>query len=124
MFLRLFILLLLTIHYSTLTFAQETPVTTEQQLENLADAEESETEDDSFLQELQRFKKQPINLNKADADELKQLRVITDLQISNLISYRNLFGNLMSIYELQAIPSWDIPTIKKIIPFSTAFLIK
>jgi hypothetical protein len=44
---------------------------------------------------------------------------LTDLQIDNLISYRNLFGNLISIYELQAIPAWEILTIKKLLPFIT-----
>ena len=109
----------LIIHYSTITFSQEIPVTTEQQLENQTDADQGETEDDSYLQELEQFKKNPINLNIADADELKQLRIITDLQIANLISYRNLFGKLISMYELQAVPAWDINTIRKLLPFVT-----
>jgi hypothetical protein len=100
-------------------WGQEIPVTTEQQLENLADADQAETEDDTYLQDLEHFKKNPVNLNTADADELKQLRIITDLQIANLISYRNLFGKLITIYELQAVPAWDISTIKKILPFVT-----
>ena len=98
---------------------QEIPITTEQQLENQTDADQAETEDDAYLQELEQFRKNPINLNTADADELKQLRIVTDLQIANLISYRNLFGKLISIYELQAVPSWDVGTIKKIAPFVT-----
>lgn len=111
----LIILFLLQLSFNT--YSQEIPVTTEQQLENLADADQSETEDDSYLLELEHFKKDPINLNKADADELKQLRVISALQINNLITYRNLLGKLFSIYELQAVPSWDIATIKKVLPF-------
>lgn len=107
------------VHQSGFSTAQEIPVTTEQQLENLADATEEETEDDSYLQDLERFRKDPLNLNLADEDELAQLRVLNDLQIASLISYRMLFGKLLSIYELQAIPSWDIGTIRKIIPFIT-----
>jgi hypothetical protein len=112
-------LTLFTIHHSLFTFSQEIPVNTEQQLENLADAEQAETEDDTYLQDLEHFKKNPVNLNTADADELKQLRIITDLQIANLISYRNIFGKLISIYELQAVPAWDVSTIRKILPFIT-----
>lgn len=116
---RLFVILL-SIHFLIVTCSgQEIPVTTEQQLENLADAEQAETEDDTYLQELEHFKNNPVNLNTADADELKQLRILTGLQIANLISYRNLFGKLISIYELQAVPSWNITTIKKIVPFVT-----
>ena len=113
------LIILFTIHYSLFTFGQEIPITTEQQLENLSDADQGETEDDTYLLELEYFKKNPVNLNTADADELKQLRIITDLQIANLISYRNLFGKLISLFELQSVPSWDVSTIKKIIPFVT-----
>lgn len=98
-------------------WGQEIPISTEQQLENLTDADQAETEDDTFLQELENFRRNPINLNTSDADELKQLRLVTDLQIANLISYRNLFGKFISIYELQAIPAWDLNTIRKILPF-------
>jgi Helix-hairpin-helix motif len=116
---RALVILLSTIHLSLFTFCQEIPVSTEQQLENLADADQAETEDDTYLQDLEHFKKNPVNLNTADADELKQLRIITDLQIANLISYRNIFGKLITIYELQAVPSWDVSTIRKILPFIT-----
>lgn len=100
-------------------YAQEIPVNTEQQLENLTDADQAETEDDSYLQQLEYFRKNPLNLNTADVNELRDLRILTDLQIENLISYRRLFGKLISIYELQAVPAWDINTIKKLLPFIT-----
>ncbi|MEO7982552.1 MAG: helix-hairpin-helix domain-containing protein, partial [Bacteroidota bacterium] len=101
-------------------WGQEIPLSTEQQLENQTDADQGETEDDSYLQELEQFRRNPININSAEAEELKQLRIVTDLQIANLISYRNLFGKLISIYELQAVPSWDVNTIRKLLPFVTA----
>ena len=68
MWLRIFILFLFTIHYSPFTlYAQESPVSTiEQQLENLTDADQSETEDDSYLQQLEQFRKNPVNLNTTD----------------------------------------------------------
>lgn len=113
------VLLFFAVHYATFTFSQEIPVSTEQQLENLTDADQAETEDDTYLQDLEHFRKNPLNLNIADAEELKQLRIITDLQITNLISYRNLLGKFIHIYELQAIPAWNIATIKKILPFIT-----
>jgi hypothetical protein len=120
--LRCLFFILLLLHYSLLTIhAQEIPPTTEQQLENLTDADQAETEDDSYLQQLEQFKKNPVNLNTADETELKELRIITDLQIQNLISYRKLFGKLVDIYELQAVPSWDVITIRKLLPFITIF---
>lgn len=99
--------------------AQDIPQITEQKLENLTDAEQAETEDDSYLQELEQFRKNPVNLNTADESELKELRILSDLQISNLLSYRKLFGKFVSIYELQSVPAWDVITIKKLLPFVT-----
>ena len=121
MCLRLLILFLFTIHNSPFTLnAQETPVsTTEQQLENLTDADQSETEDDSYLQQLEQFRKNPVNLNTADENDLKELRILSGLQIANFISYRKLFGKFISIYELQAVPTWDIQSIKRLLPFIT-----
>lgn len=104
--------------------AQETPPTTpvivEQQLENLTENNDDvETEDDAFLQEMQHFIKDPINLNDADESDLKELKIISALQIQNLISYRKLFGKFINIYELQAVPGWNVSMIKRIRPYIT-----
>ena len=102
-------------------YAQVTePVTTvtEQQLEKVTqNNEDLETEDDTYLQEMVQYIKNPINLNMAAAADLIQLRILTSIQIQNLILYRNLVGNLVDLYELQAIPGWDINTIQKIRPY-------
>ena len=104
--------------------AQETPATPpviiEQQLENLTEnSEDVETEDDSYLQEMQQFLDDPVNLNSANESDLKQLKVLTALQIQNLLSYRNLFGNFINIYELQAIPGWNVALLRRIRPYIT-----
>ena len=72
MWLRIFILFLFTIHYSPFTlYAQESPVSTiEQQLENLTDIDQAETEDDSYHQQWERFRRNPLNLNTADETDL------------------------------------------------------
>jgi hypothetical protein len=96
------------------------PVTTntEQQLENITqNNEDQETEDDYYLQQMVQFLKNPINLNTADAVELNQLRMLTALQVQHLILYRNLVGKLIDLYELQAVPGWDIATIQKLRPY-------
>ncbi len=96
------------------------PPIIEQQLENLTEnSDDLETEDDSYLQEMQHFIDDPVNLNNATESDLKQLKVLTALQIQNLISYRKFFGNFINIYELQAVPSWNISVIRKIRPYIT-----
>ncbi len=103
------------------TAAQVTePITsnTEQQLENITENNEDvETEDDSYLQQMIQYLKNPIELNYADDVELNQLRMLTPMQIRNFILYRNLVGKLVDIYELQAVPGWDINTIQKMRPY-------
>jgi hypothetical protein len=96
---------------------QELPQRQEQQLENLAEREESELDDDSFLQELERFRRRPINLNTATGDDLQRLQLLNPLQVHALLQYRVLLGSLIHLYELQAVPHWDIATIQKILPY-------
>src|SRR5436190_14097621 len=105
--------------YSFRGWGQEIPPSAEQQLESQADIDQRDIEDDSYLVQLEHFKKRPLNLNIATPDELSQFIFLTDLQINNLVSYRNLLGKFISIYELQAIPGWDIATIKKALPYVT-----
>ncbi len=98
---------------------QEQPNTTvEQQLENItANNDDTETEDDSYLQELLQYQKNPININVATEAQLKDLHFISPMQTQNLVAYRNYLGNLVDIYELQAVPGWDLATIQKIRPY-------
>lgn len=114
--------------YSGASFAQNTipaktdvPVNNiEQQLENNTAANEDEsTEDDMWLQEMAYFIKHPININNASGDDLKKLQVLSPIQIQSFTNYRKLLGSFISIYEIQAIPFWDIETIQKIKPYIT-----
>ncbi|MET0393115.1 MAG: hypothetical protein ABW019_08225 [Chitinophagaceae bacterium] len=112
-------LLIISLCYAVACPAQDLPPVTEQQLESLAELEQAETEDDSYLQQLTRFRKNPLNLNTADRDDLRELRLLTDLQIDHFLAYRRLFGPLINVYELQAIPAWDIMTARRLLPLVT-----
>jgi DNA uptake protein ComE-like DNA-binding protein len=91
------------------------PTNAEEQLELLVEAEKVDADDDSYLQDLETFRKHPININTADEETLGGLKLISDLQITQLLRYRKQLGKIISIYELQAIPCWDVVTIKKIL---------
>lgn len=71
----------------------------------------------TLLEELDQYRQNPLNLNKADEISLRDLRVLSDIQINNLLQYRALTGDLVSVYELQAIPGFDQATIQAILPF-------
>jgi hypothetical protein len=92
----------------------------EQQLEAITEnSEDNETEDDSFIQSMRQYLKHPINLSTADLATLQELSIFSAIQIQQLISYRNQLGVFISIYELQAIPSFDLRLIEKIRPYIT-----
>jgi hypothetical protein len=86
-------------------------------METQASDTEGEIDDDSYLVTLNEFRKHPLPINTAEENLLRELRILTDLQIHQLISYRILLGKLISIYELQAIPGWDPETIRKVLPY-------
>ncbi len=88
----------------------------EQQIEFQAD---NDVPGDAYLDVLQYYTKHPLNLNKAKADDLKELLLLSDLQIEHLMRYRLLFGKLLNIYELQAVPLWNPNLIKQVLPYIT-----
>ncbi len=71
----------------------------------------------TLLEELDQYRQNPLNLNNADEISLHDLRILSDIQINNLLQYRALAGDLISVYELQAVPGFDLATIQNLLPF-------
>lgn len=86
-------------------------------IEDLFGMQREEEDYEELYEGLLQVLLNPINLNKVGAEELKSLYVLTPSQIHQFLVYRENFGNLLSIYELQAIPEFDLETIYKILPF-------
>ncbi len=93
---------------------------TEQQLENLTELNEEATEDDGYWQQLESLRRHPLDLNRASREDLEGLPMLSALQIDAFFSYRKLLGKLSGLQELQAIPGWDLVTIRLLLPFVTA----
>ena len=92
----------------------------ENQLENQVKENSNDADLESSIDLSQNLIHQKINLNLATADDLKLLienNLITPLQSNALLLYIKHFGTLLSIYELQAVPSWDLQTIYTVLPF-------
>lgn len=84
--------------------------------------ENNDTEDFDFntiFENLNFYYQNPIDINKATEDELRDLLIINETQIRHFLDHRDKFGDFLTIYELQAIPSWNLPFIKNIVPFLT-----
>lgn len=69
------------------------------------------------FESLQAFARSPLNLNNATISDLEDLFLLNQLQIQAFFIYKKKVGKLISIYELQAIPSFDLKTIRAISPF-------
>ncbi|MEQ9440478.1 MAG: helix-hairpin-helix domain-containing protein [Cyclobacteriaceae bacterium] len=88
-------------------------------LENLFTQQDEEVSYEEQYELLYQLYSQPINLNQGDAEALRALFFLSDRQISNLLHYRERYGDLLTIYELQFIPAFDATTIQQLLPFVT-----
>lgn len=80
--------------------------------------QQSEDVDYEELNEsLLHYSNSPLNLSSASRDELQSLYILSENQLNEFFKYVEANGPLVSIFELQAIPSFDQITINKILPF-------
>ncbi|MCF2495748.1 helix-hairpin-helix domain-containing protein [Dyadobacter chenhuakuii] len=103
-------------------FAQEPPrreIDIDAFIQNLI-ADPSEEADYSELYEsLFALYADPIDINKATRDELAALMLLSEKQLNSFFKYREQLGPLISLYELQAIPDFDLVAIYRLLPFVT-----
>ncbi len=89
----------------------------EDALEQRAMETDRDVEDNELIRELEAFSRSPLDLNTATADDLQTFFFLNSLQIQAFLKYRKLLGKLLSIYELQAVPLWDMKTIRNLLPY-------
>jgi len=68
---------------------------------------------ENLLQLLSR----PLDLNTATPEEIRSMFVLREDQMQALMTYRRTHGPFLSVYELQAVPGFDLPTIYRLTPF-------
>jgi hypothetical protein len=83
----------------------------------IEDAEESDADYTTIFDQLSYFYDHPLNLNRADLNELEELELLTSIQINNLLSHIEENGKLMTLEELQTVEGFDAEVIKLILPF-------
>lgn len=59
----------------------------------------------------------PLNINTASREELLSLFVLNELQVNDLLLYRDSEGELLSLYELQILSSFDAVVVRRLAPF-------
>lgn len=73
---------------------------------------------EDLYENLAQYFQSPLNLNTATPEELASLFILSPNQIGNLQRHIRQHGALLSLYELQAVPGFDLPTIYKLAPFA------
>lgn len=102
-------------------FAQTEIVPNTNAIEDIIEqtGEESEFEYDTQFEQLALYLKEPLNFNQATENDLSNFGLLSVLQIQALLDYRETIGAFITIYEIQAIPNFDLITIQKILPYIT-----
>jgi len=100
------------------THAQERSEIIQQRIEFISEQSESEEIDlTNLFDQLNYYFEHPINLNGATAEDLRSLGLLTEVQITDVLLHVRQFGKFISIYELQSLTYWDMPTIQLVLPF-------
>jgi len=113
------LIILVLVASSFVVRAQEVPVPQEQEdkLERIAEGGEESTDYSEIIENLGFFKDHPINLNHATKEELLQLGLLDEIEISNLLKHISENGNLLSLHELQSVDGFDLREIRELLPF-------
>lgn len=93
----------------------------EQLIEEIASSLDDGQELDytNLFEDLAYYYEHPLNINSAQPEELRELFLLSDVQIANLQRHIERYGPLRSLFELQAVTDFDIPTIRKLVWFTT-----
>ena len=72
---------------------------------------------EALRENLWEFYQHPLALNRASREDLALLCILTDTQLDRFFEHLEKNGALYSIYELQAVPGFDLNTIYQLLPF-------
>jgi len=102
-------------------FAQneEMPGAVDQDMENLTESLNATVDFTDLTEHLIFLQKHPLNLNSADAEELKNIYFLNDIQINNLLTYREVYGKFLSVNELLAVEGFLADDIHRLMPYVT-----
>ncbi len=82
-------------------------------IERLDEPEESEY----WYEHFNQLYRQTISVNTANYQQWSELKILSPLQIQNILNYIKQNGNLLSLYELKLIEGLDNTSLQTILPF-------
>ncbi len=92
-------------------------------VENQAEGALVNRDYEELVNDLIYISQHPINLNSATKEDLERLFFLSDFQIENLLFYKDQYGPMYSVYELQGVERMDSITIRNLLPFITLELV-
>lgn len=105
---------------ATSGYAQQTDLKKEQQMEelveSLAASDDGTSEGSLILDDLSYYTNHPIYINKATEEELFRLNLLNFKQVSSIISYREKYGQILTIKELSVLGIFSEAQLQKIEP--------
>jgi hypothetical protein len=90
-----------------------------QKIEEISDKYELNLDYSDVVDVLYYYYQHPLNLNTATAEDLRQLGLLSELQINNLLNFRKKNGNFQTIYELRDVEGFNYVFINDIRVFFT-----
>ncbi|MCF0062141.1 helix-hairpin-helix domain-containing protein [Dyadobacter chenwenxiniae] len=88
-------------------------------IQNLITDPSEEADYSELYESLFALYAEPMDINKVNRDDLAALMLLSEIQLNSFFKYREQLGSLISLYELQAIPDFDLATIYRLLPFVT-----
>lgn len=86
-------------------------------LESIFENQEEPFDLETYLETLNNYRDNPINLNTATPNELANLMLLSQVQILEIINYKNRYGDFLSVNELIGISGLELDDIFKILPY-------
>jgi len=86
-------------------------------LEELIGNDDEQTYDFfTLVENLETYLNDPLNINEAEEIDFEALGILSERQIRDIINHREKYGDFLSPYELQSIPSLDFGTLFQLMP--------
>lgn len=102
------------------TFSQSRPrpeINLDEFIQRVFPVQQENINYDDLYESLYQLYQNPIDLNKATSEDLASIYVLSPIQIKSIIEHRQINGDFLTIYELQAVPNLDVETINRLLPF-------
>lgn len=86
-------------------------------VDNIAMEEGNEEAVETLYNDLSYLADNPLELNSLTEEGLRRLPFLTDKQISALLTYKERYGRMLTVYELKNVEGMDYNTLELLLPF-------